>query len=104
MSKNEPKKTIRLSEHLVDELKKISKLRGASIESIINVALINVKPRKKILDLKDRMNFGKYSHLTVEEVIRCDQNYASWMIEKADHVNFSSEVEELFYDLQSDLR
>jgi hypothetical protein len=39
---------------------------------------------KKIWGLKDKMGFGKYAELTVEELIKEDPDYLAWAADSVD--------------------
>ena len=97
-------KAVILPTDLVNEITKISGERGVSVAKFIETSVAKIKPIKKILDIGDVVGFGRYSHLTIEQVIRCDESYADWLLHKCENRLFSQNCYDLFEELSDSLR
>jgi len=59
------------------------KLRGATIETFIQLQLRAMCKDKTIYRLKDRIQFGKYSGSIIEDIVRCDPKYMTWLLDNS---------------------
>lgn len=78
------------------ELKK----RGATIETFVQLQLRAMCKDKTIYRLKDRITFGKYSGSIIEDIVRCDPKYMTWLLENSRKPEqFHSEIQETLFEM-----
>lgn len=94
--------TLKVDSDLYKTVNDALKAKGTTIEAFISLQLIAAtKISKAIIDLKDRMPFGKYQGALVEDVIRGDTSYALWLISQDGSRKFSGEVINLVNELSA---
>lgn len=69
--------------------------RGIEIERYIALHLRVMLRNKNTLRLEDVMPFGKFSGELVEDVVRSEPQYISWLIGQNGKTNFDPEVLQL---------
>jgi uncharacterized protein (DUF3820 family) len=76
------------------------KARGTDVETWFRLQLCAfAKSGKAILSLTDKMPFGKYQGALVEDVVRADTKYATWMVAQDYSTKFNSDVLGLIQEL-----
>ena len=108
-SKKAPKKNPRvlflgnIPNEIIKSAKQILAKRKSSLESYIKIqlyALVKIKDNS-ILHLNSKMPFGKFTGLTVEEIVKNDPNYMNWILNNQKTNRFDVTVIELVEQLTS---
>lgn len=93
--------TIKLDGALKREVTKLFKERGTSVETFIRLQLKAMTCDKTILRLEDKMNFGKYYGEPVEDVVRTNPGYVSWILANSSTPKFGPDVIALLEELNA---
>lgn len=85
---------VMLPEDLVSAARnKLLSERGIELETYLSVYLRTIlRAGKSILGLNDAMTFGKYSGEKVENIVRIDPNYMTWIVTQDSRTKFEPEV------------
>lgn len=91
--------TVKIEADLYKEVQAQFKQRGTAIENFVKLQLIAFAKNKTIIDLGDKMPFGKYAGALVEDVIRGDPKYSMWLMSQDFATKLSSDAMELIQNI-----
>lgn len=97
--KKKPVTRISLPKDLVDEVNGMLAPRGTDVQTYLRLQLRAFRRAKNILELADKMPFGKYQGEIIEDVVRADPGYVNWLLVNHDKVQFAPEVTALIEEL-----
>lgn len=91
---------LKLETKLVDDINAVLEQRGTNIETYIRLQLRAFRHAGKILGLRDRLNFGKFSGELVEDVCRAEPGYVEWLIANSTSARFHQDVLDILEELR----
>jgi hypothetical protein len=71
---------IHTDEQTEEDFRNLCDKRGLYPEQMFRVMLRGYAKRQVNFDLQDELTFGKYNGLRLEEVIRADPRYITWLL------------------------
>lgn len=91
--------SVKLPKKLVDQCRSILDVRGSSVEKFLSISLLGFARSKKPLELHDKMTFGKWAGIAVEDIARTDPEYILWLVSEGSGSKFDHEVLQLAANL-----
>jgi hypothetical protein len=96
---------VRAPKSVVDELQAQLQERGASLQRYLRLHLISLRNKANIVySLGSVIQFGKYRGVQVEEIIRCDPDYVSWLLGNVVKFSLAEDATTLLDDMMKDTR
>lgn len=92
--------SIKIDANIYNSAAEVLKTRGTNIETWIMLqlrAFSNGGPT--LLSLKDKMPFGKYAGAIIEDIVRGDLRYVTWMLAQDFATKYDSDVHGLASEL-----
>lgn len=93
-----------LPEKMVLEADTLLQSRGSSVANFLVLQLMTFNRVNTIMGLEDPINFGKYTGVKVEAIIRADPQYMIWCVKQSNCRNrFDMEVVNLITEIAQDV-
>lgn len=97
-----PQFTIEIDDEIWPEVEKALGRRGMNFDRWLDTmlrSLINVTSKQQVLGLSDRLRFGKYYGVILEDVIRANPGYVMWCWDTIDGFSITEEAWDLLDDV-----
>lgn len=94
--------TIRVPEHLLEQVEEKLEQKGSSVEDLIRTSMRRYVRMPDVFHLKTKMSFGQYKDELIETLVRLEPRYILWCMQNIHGFQLGEDARDLLDSLLPD--